>query len=419
MKFRALSLFLLSASAVAGCGSHDAINQIPLGFLPSPAVQVVTSTVTTVTTASTTTSSSSSSTTTTTTTPAPLLLAGLTPTRLWGQPAQNVNTPNNGGLSASSLSGPQQLSTDGAGGFYVDDTVNNRVLHFNSVDAAADRVYGQASATTSAVATTASGLNAPYGVQATANGLYIADTYNNRVLHFSGTSTTADQVYGQPDFTTGAAPAATTQSSLSNPTGLALDPTATGFYVNDFLGNRTLHWQAAGSSADAVIGQLNFTTGTPPAATTASSLSQSYGACSDGAGGVYVADSQASRVLHFPGGQTQADRVYGQPNFTGAAANNGGVSASSLNAPRQVCFSAATGLYVADTSNNRVLHYPLNSTVADRVYGQTGFTSNAAGLAGGLNFVTGVATDASGALYVADCGNNRVLYFPVATSANK
>ena len=50
-------------------------------------------------------------------------------------------------------------------------------------------------------------------------------------------------------------------------------------------------------------------------------------------------------------------------------ANNGGISADSLSGPSGV-FADATGVYIADTSNNRVLFYPGNSTTATRVYGQ-------------------------------------------------
>ena len=50
---------------------------------------------------------------------------------------------------------------------------------------------------------------------------------------------------------------------------------------------------------------------------------------------------------------------------------NQGVSASdtSLSGPLGV-FADASGVYVADSGNNRVLFYPETSTTATRVYGQ-------------------------------------------------
>jgi hypothetical protein len=93
---------------------------------------------------------------------------------------------------------------------------------------------------------------------------------------------------------------------------------------------------------------------------------------------IYVADSQNNRVLgwssvpNFLNGAS-ADIVIGQPNFTTSTANNGGVSANSLNNPSDVAVDLSGNLYVADTANNRVLEYnsPFTTdTTADFVFGQ-------------------------------------------------
>ncbi len=66
-------------------------------------------------------------------------------------------------------------------------------------------VLGQASFTSSAAATTATGLNAPTTVTSTGLQLLVADNQNNRVLVWNQFPTTqgsrADIVLGQPDFT--------------------------------------------------------------------------------------------------------------------------------------------------------------------------------------------------------------------------
>src|SRR5438034_10735484 len=73
-------------------------------------------------------------------------------------------------------------------------------------------------------------------------------------------------------------------------------------------------------------------------------------------------------------GGTTADRVFGQGgSFTSNLCNNGGLSANSLCSPRHVALDGAGNLYVADTDNNRVLEYdtPLNSgTTAERHIGR-------------------------------------------------
>jgi hypothetical protein len=54
-------------------------------------------------------------------------------------------------------------------------------------------------------------------------------------------------------------------------------------------------------------------------------------------------------------GSTTATRVYGQlDSFTSNTANNGGVSASSLNTPYAVAISN-NKLHIADNGNNRIV----------------------------------------------------------------
>ena len=85
---------------------------------------------------------------------------------------------------------------------------------------------------------------------------------------------------------------------------------------------------------------------------------------------------------------------------------------------------ASGNLYVADTSNNRVLEYnaPLaTDTIAAAVLGQDDFIHNVANLvdAQGLNAPQAVAIDASATpnrIYVADEDNNRVLGWRDAAS---
>lgn len=122
-----------------------------------------------------------------------------------------------------------------------------------------------------------------------------------------------------------------------------------------------------------------------------------------------------SATLSIRIANTTAQRVYGQlGNFASGAPNFGGLSASSLNIP-MVTVSDGAGVYICDQLNNRVLFFAGTDTVASRVYGQNdSLTANAANNGGlsasSLSFPSGLALDASG-LYIADGNNHRVLYF--------
>jgi len=116
-------------------------------------------------------------------------------------------------------------------------------------------------------------------------------------------------------------------------------------------------------------------------------------------------------------GHATAQLYSGAPNL---------VEGRELSAPQGVAVDMSSGapgpVYVADTGNNRVLAWASaaalqNGMPADIIIGQrdrysTSPQGPSTGFSSGLAFPVGLAVDASGNLYVADCGNNRVLRFP-------
>jgi sugar lactone lactonase YvrE len=184
---------------------------------------------------------------------------------------------------------------------------------------------------------------------------------------------------------------------------------------------------AAAFTASTVYGQCgSFTASTANLrGVSATSLNYPEGVAVDTTGDLSIADYANNRVLYFPKGSTTADAVYGQGAAgTDFTTNSPGASAISLNYPSSIALDSSGGLYAADTLNNRVLHFPRGSFTADAVYGQgaTGsdFTdSNPGTSATNLYYPQGVAVDGSGGLYVADQGNNRVVYFPYDATAGK
>lgn len=111
---------------------------------------------------------------------------------------------------------------------------------------------------------------------------------------------------------------------------------------------------------------------------------------------------------------TKASAVLGQPDFTSGTANNGGLSADSLNIPRGVAYDSQHTLYGIDYGNHRVLKYPVGSGV----YGQNGNYNTNGPSAGpnGLRYPSQIAINTLDGALIADGGNHRVLYYPAGTT---
>lgn len=107
------------------------------------------------------------------------------------------------------------------------------VVRAATLDTTADAVLGQASFTTTSAGTTASAFAASFGPNAFAvdrsGRLFVADAYNNRVLSWPSAAAftngqAADLVIGQLDFTTGTPnTGGISAATLFTPFGVAID----------------------------------------------------------------------------------------------------------------------------------------------------------------------------------------------------
>jgi uncharacterized protein (TIGR03437 family) len=275
-------------------------------------------------------------------------------------------------------------------------------------------------------------LSSPADVKIDGGGnVYIADAGNHRVLRFAEGSRSANQVWGQFDFSSNS-PNQVKPTSLNTPSSIAVDYSREPFalYVADTANHRVLIWKDAarfrsGDPADGAIGQADLRTafanfdgdGRHP---TRNSLFSPRGIAVDAYGNVYVADSGNNRVLRFPRpvdqpGVPAADVVLGQPDFTAGAAN--GTSPMSLRSPTAVAIGPEGEVFVSDTGNNRVLEFPAyasTNAAASRVYGQPNFASSVGPRVVSAQTLTrpgGIAVDHGFNLYVADSGANRVVMY--------
>ncbi len=387
-----------------------------------------------------------------------------------GPGAQNPN--------AASLQFPMGLAIDGVNNLYVADQANNRVLEFNEFGAPGNKVANGAGgqidrAHNGQNFVDAVGENSPGGIAIDATSqpprrhLYVADTVNNRVLGWRDVTAfaaqPADIVIGQPDLfsnkcNNGRAAGDVVglgADSLCGPARMAVDQLG-NLYVADSGNNRVLVYNtpfnaasgepgAGDASADFVYGQADsFTTWScNPSGANATTLCNPSAAAIDGAGNIYIADAGNSRVLEFAkagnppsASDAIASRVYGQGSVADfsdrqCADGVGGDPPASDHAmcnPGGVAMDASGNLFVADTGNNRVIEIdaPLEGTQnASRVFGQardftaSGCNRHAMAPSGStLCAPAGLMLDVLGNLWVADASNHRVLEYAAPFSSD-
>jgi sugar lactone lactonase YvrE len=325
------------------------------------------------------------------------------------------------------LNTPSGIVLDKAGNFYISDSHNNRLLYFAAGDKTPSKVYGQPDFISNQPNSGGIAQHNFNDVSRVAldqqGGFYVSDYGNNRVLYYGPGDEKASRVYGQPDFNSNTPNnGGISGKSLNGPIGVALSADDSTLYVADMGNNRILVYDVKSGSTGAidVYGQSSLNTNYRNYNNTGTPNSKGFyhpKALLLDKYGMYVTDALNNRVLYIDFAAHSATRVWGQPGFTTGTVNYGGLSAKSLNFPDGLALdSNSGGLFVADSGNNRVLYYPLTQTSATRVWGQPGFTSNLANNGGisdhsfynprGLWLDNDTST-----LYVADYLNNRVLRF--------
>lgn len=298
------------------------------------------------------------------------LLTDTVADRVLGQP--NLTT-RNCGIGAAGLCLPHDVAVDATGNVYVSD--KNRVLEYDKpilTDTIADRVFGQAgnfaTQTSNLGGISASSLSTPIGLSLDLSGnLFVADADNNRVLEFDSpltTDTVADRVFGQSGSMTSGKCNLTglgnpaSANTLCVPAGIATVGPG-NLYVADAGNSRALEYNSplsSDSTADHVFGQAGSFTSYGCNIDLCAPQSVAIGPD----GSLYIVDAH-SRVLWFehPLTNSNPDRVIGQPNFSSVGCNQNQASPTDAT----ICYANELWvdnvhhLYVADTSNNRVLEF--------------------------------------------------------------
>jgi DNA-binding beta-propeller fold protein YncE len=232
--------------------------------------------------------------------------------------------------------------------------------------------------------------------------IYVADTYNDTIRRITSgavVTTIAGSVggYGSNDGTGAAA-------QFNEPTSVALDAGAVHLYVSD-TNNQTIRQITTSGDVVTTIagsaGNVGATNGTGSAAR----FEYPTGVAIDPSGNLYVADSvnYLVRKISMPGATVTT--LAG--NIGGRGYQNGTAGAARFNDPHYVATDPFGNIFVSDHYNNviRMITPAGVVTTLAGTAGPGGFQDSPGAL---FNSPYGIATDASGNVYVADSGNNAI-----------
>src|SRR5204862_317026 len=188
-------------------------------------------------------------------------------------------------------------------------------------------------------------------------------------------------------------------------------------YIAD-LGNERIRKVAAATGIiTTVAGNGVFGFAGDGGAATSASLSGPVGVAVDAGGNLYIADNWNNRIRKVAAATGIITTMAGNGNPT-FAGDGGAATSASVYVPTGVALDASGNLYIADYGNQRVRKVDAASGIITTVAGNgsPAFAGDGgAATSASLNSPVSVALDASGNLYVADQGNHRIRKVAAAT----
>jgi sugar lactone lactonase YvrE len=315
-----------------------------------------------------------------------------------------------GPATAARLYYPTDVASDAAGNVFIADLKNHRVRKVAAGTAVITTVAGTGEEGFSGDGgpATAAKLNWPDGLalQSTA-GLFVADGLNSRIraITFASGIITTVAGDGVQGFSGDGGPA--TAARLFWPRGLATDA-AGNLYIADW-GNNRIRKLAVGTgiiTTAAGNGESGFSGDGGPA--TEARLDSPLGVAVDAAGNLFIADYYNRRIRKVAGATGIITTVAGG----GSSTEDGGpATAAILPQPYAVAVDASGNMFIADTGLNRIRKVAANTGIITTVAGTgvRGFSGDGGpATASALNYPVAVCVDSLGNLFIADSSNDRV-----------
>jgi predicted membrane-bound mannosyltransferase/DNA-binding beta-propeller fold protein YncE len=285
------------------------------------------------------------------------------------------------GSQPGQFQNPRDIASAPDGSIYVADTLNHRIQHF-SADGTLLQVWGTY-ADLSRGDAPAGTFYEPWGVAVGPDStVYVCDTWNHRIQRFSsqGEFISMWGFFGQGE----------TPFALWGPRDITINEEGQVF-VTDTGNKRVVVFNQDG----------NFITQFGSAGYEPGQFNEPVGIAVDDDGLVYIADTWNQRIqIMAPDGEGSYIPLL---NWEVVAWYG-----ESLDNKPYLAVDSSGNLFVSDPEGFRLLHFTRTGTFID-YFGDYGTSSNS------FNFPTGLSVDSKGGLWIVDSANNRVMHFTIPT----
>ncbi len=282
------------------------------------------------------------------------------------------------------LNAPRSLAFASDGTFYVADSRNDRILHFDASGTLINQ-WGTPSgnnANNPNPSAPPSTFNEPWGVAVGQDGsVYVADTWNYRIQKFSASGQFIKMwsTFGQ----------ATPQDTFYGPRGLAVDAQGR-LYVVDTGNKRIVIFDADG----------NYITEFGSAGLDPGQFDEPVGIAIDSTGSLYITDTWNQRIQSFTSSLNANSLQFTPLKQWDVVGWNG----ESLDNKPFIAVDDKGHVFITDPEGYRVIEYTTDGQLV-QTWGDYGTTDTTFGI------TSGVSIDPEGHIWITDAGNNRIMKF--------